>query len=387
MSTIKTTSELSKIHNKSLTLDEVKQAETLAKSLDIKNEAVIMNFGVETQKKLGDSSTKILSQVKTKEAEEAGEALSELVKQIQGCDINQSGFEKFMSKIPVVGSIFNHTKKIIAQHKSVESNLDEIVGRLDKSRVSLVKDNTHLKTLYDENCKFIQENKVNVEALRIVMRELNDKHIPDMEKYVLENPADDMKLQELSMLKNTLNRIDKKVYNLELFNTAAIQSLPRIVLIQEGNKELVENIQSTVLNVIPLWRNQIAETIALIKQGKVAKLQEAVYEVTNKLIKDNATRSRENTVTIAKQMERGIIDIETLQLANKEFIATLDEVIKIKEEGAKKRIEAEKVIETIKIELSEKIKTVHITSSVSNETVDTDYTEVEDVTLLTDKKA
>jgi len=371
--------EISKVHNTNLSVDEIKQAEKLAKGLDIKNEAAIMNFGVDTQKKLGDSSTKILAQVKTKEAEEAGEALSELVKKIQGCDINQSGFEKLMSKIPLISTAFNHGRKIIAQHKSVESNLDEIVGRLDKSRLSLVKDNTHLKTLYIDNIAFIKENKVNVEALRMVMREMRDTTIPDMEKVIKDNPSDEMKLQELSLLKNTLNRIDKKVYNLELFNTAAIQSLPRITLIQEGNKELVENIQSTVLNVIPLWRNQIAETIALIKQGKIAQLQSGVYDVTNKLIKDNAGRSRENTIAIAKQMERGIIDIETLQLANKEFIATLDEVIKIKQDGSKKRLEAEKVIETIKLELSEKIKSINITSSIDNETiVDTEYTEVDE---------
>jgi uncharacterized protein YaaN involved in tellurite resistance len=345
-----------------------------------------MNFGVETQKKLGDASSKILAQVKTKDAEEAGEALSELVKQIQSCDINQSGFEKIMSKLPLVGGIFNHTRKIIAQHKSVEGNLDEIVGRLDKSRLSLVKDNSHLRTLYDDNIKFIKENKVNTEALRIKMREMNDIIIPELEKQCAENPKDDIKLQELSIMKNTLNRIDKKVYNLELFNTAAIQSLPRIVLIQEGNKELVENIQSTVLNVIPLWRNQIAEAVALIKQEKVAALQSAVYDVTNKLIKDNATRSRENTIAIAKQMERGIIDIETLKLANKEFIATLDEVIKIKEEGAKNRIEAQKTIENIKTELSEKIKSVNITNSVENDVVDTDFIEVEDISILQDRK-
>ncbi len=379
--------EITKVHqNELLSPEENKQAQTLAKSLDIKNESAIMNFGVDTQKKLGDASTKILAQVKTKEAEEAGEALSELVKQIQGCDINQTGFEKFMSKLPVIGGIYNHTRKIIAQHKSVEGNLDEIVGRLDKSRLSLVKDNTHLGTLYDDNTKFIRENKVNIEALRIVMREIKDTHIPEMEKYVNDNPKDDIKLQELSKLKSTMNRLDKKVYNLELFNTAAIQSLPRITLIQDGNKELVENIQSTVLNVIPLWRNQIAETIALIKQEKVAKLQSAVYDVTNKLIRDNATRSRENTIAIAQQMERGIIDIETLQIANKEFIATIDQVIKIKEEGAKKRIEAEKSIEAIKQELTDKIKSVHITNTVENETVDADYTEVEEMTLLQDKK-
>ena len=346
--------KITQIQKTGLSETELKLAESLASKIDVKNETSIMNFGIETQKKLGDSSTKILAQVKTREAEEAGEALSDLVQKIQGCDINQSGFEKFMSKIPLLGMAFNHTRKIISQHQSVESNLDEIVGRLDKSRLALVKDNTHLSSLYEDNVKFIVENKVNIEALKIVMRDISDNQIPEMEKYVLENPNDNIKIQELSTLKNTLGRIDKKVHNLQLFEVASIQSLPRINLIKEGNKELVENIQSTVLNVIPLWRNQIAETIALIKQGKIADMQEAVYDVTNKLIRDNATRSKENTIAIAKQTERGIIDIETLQIANKEFMATIDGVIKVKEDGSKKRRESEVALESIKKELSDK---------------------------------
>ena len=379
--------KITQIQKTGLSETELKLAESLASKIDVKNETSIMNFGIETQKKLGDSSTKILAQVKTREAEEAGEALSDLVQKIQGCDINQSGFEKFMSKIPLLGMAFNHTRKIISQHQSVESNLDEIVGRLDKSRLALVKDNTHLSSLYEDNVKFIVENKVNIEALKIVMRDISDNQIPEMEKYVLENPNDNIKIQELSTLKNTLGRIDKKVHNLQLFEVASIQSLPRINLIKEGNKELVENIQSTVLNVIPLWRNQIAETIALIKQGKIADMQEAVYDVTNKLIRDNATRSKENTIAIAKQTERGIIDIETLQIANKEFMATIDGVIKVKEDGSKKRRESEVALESIKKELSDKIKSIHITSGVDGDTTnDVEYTEVEDVPLLQSKK-
>ena len=377
---------LSQVQKTGLSEQELKQAEKLAKGLDVRNDNAIMNFGVETQKKLGDASSRILAQVKTKEAEEAGEALSVLVREIQGCDINQTGFEKLMAKIPIVNKLYDHTRKVITQHKNVESNLDEIVGRLEKSRVSLVRDNSNLKVLYDDQMKFINENKVNIEALRMVMREMNEIHIPDLEKRVQDNSNDNILLQELSLMKSTLIRIDKKVHNLELFEVAAIQSLPRISLIQEGNKELVENIQSTVLNVIPLWRNQIAETIALIRQNKISTLQGVVYDVTNKLIKDNATRSRENTIAIAKQMERGIIDIDTLQLANKEFMATIDEVIKIKEEGAKKRLESEKILEDIKLQLSEKIKSVHIQSSVDNETEEDDFSIVDDVPLISNKK-
>lgn len=375
------------VKNTELSIDDLKTAETLSKRIDIKSEQSIMNFGVETQKKLGDSSTKILAQVKTKDADEAGEALASLVQQVQGYDINQSWFEKTMSKLPVLGKIFDHTRKIIAQHKTVESNLDEIVHRLDKSRLSLVKDNVNMKSLYEENVKFIKENNINIEALNIKMREIQEELIPTLEKEVFENPEDHVKVQELSKMKNLLNRLDKKTHNMKLFNVSAIQSLPRLNLIQDSNNNLVESINFSVLNVIPLWRNQVAEAIALNKQKRVADLQEAVYNMTNELIKNNAIRSKENTIAISKQMERGIIDIETLERANKEFMDTLDEVIKIKEEGAKNRIEAEKKIEQIKLELSEKIKSVHIMSSVENETVDTEYTEIDnEINLMNSKE-
>jgi uncharacterized protein YaaN involved in tellurite resistance len=183
-----------------------------------------------------------------------------------------------------------------------------------------------------------------------------------------------------------LNRLDKKVYNLELFNTAVIQSLPRLDLIQNGNIQLCDNIQNTVLTVIPLWRGQIAERVTLIKQSKVAKNQEAVYDLTNRLISDNSKTTKENTLAIARQMERGIIDIETLKQTNKDFIDTLDGVIKIREEGSKKRLEAEKVLHDIKKELGDKMKSINTQTTVTNDSVvDTDYVEVEDFSMISEK--
>jgi uncharacterized protein YaaN involved in tellurite resistance len=218
------------------------------------------------------------------------------------------------------------------------------------------------------------------------MRDLEKKQIPELQKYVDKHPDDDIKIQELHKMKDSLNRLDKKVYNLELFNTAVIQSLPRLDLIQNGNIQLCDNIQNTVLTVIPLWRGQIAERVTLIKQSKVAKNQEAVYDLTNRLISDNSKTTKENTLAIARQMERGIIDIETLKQTNKDFIDTLDGVIKIREEGSKKRLEAEKVLHDIKKELSDKMKSINTQTTVTNDSVvDTDYVEVEDFSMISEK--
>jgi uncharacterized protein YaaN involved in tellurite resistance len=369
-----------------LSSEDKLRAEELSKTIDIRNDSTITTFGMDTQKKFGEASNKMLSQVKNKEAEEAGSALSELVEKMQGMDLEQSGVEKFLSKIPIIKNLVSHSRKIIAQHTNVESNLDLIVGKLDSSMLALTKDNANLQNLKTDNMNFLGENKVNIEAIRIIMRDLEKKQIPELQKYVDKNPDDDIKIQELHKMKDSLNRLDKKVYNLELFNTAVIQSLPRLDLIQNGNIQLCDNIQNTVLTVIPLWRGQIAERVTLIKQSKVAKNQEAVYDLTNRLISDNSKTTKENTLAIAKQMERGIIDIETLKQTNKDFIDTLDGVIKIREEGSKKRLEAEKVLHDIKKELSDKMKSINTQTTVTNDSVvDTDYVEVEDFTMISEK--
>jgi uncharacterized protein YaaN involved in tellurite resistance len=369
-----------------LSSEDKLRAEELSKTIDIRNDSTITTFGMDTQKKFGEASNKMLSQVKNKEAEEAGSALSELVEKMQGMDLEQSGVEKFLSKIPIIKNLVSHSRKIIAQHTNVESNLDLIVGKLDSSMLALTKDNANLQNLKIDNMNFLGENKVNIEAIRIIMRDLEKKQIPELQKYVDKHPDDDIKIQELHKMKDSLNRLDKKVYNLELFNTAVIQSLPRLDLIQNGNIQLCDNIQNTVLTVIPLWRGQIAERVTLIKQSKVAKNQEAVYDLTNRLISDNSKTTKENTLAIARQMERGIIDIETLKQTNKDFIDTLDGVIKIREEGSKKRLEAEKVLHDIKKELSDKMKSINTQTTVTNDSVvDTDYVEVEDFSMISEK--
>jgi uncharacterized protein YaaN involved in tellurite resistance len=369
-----------------LSSEDKLRAEELSKTIDIRNDSTITTFGMDTQKKFGEASNKMLSQVKNKEAEEAGSALSELVEKMQGMDLEQSGVEKFLSKIPIIKNLVSHSRKIIAQHTNVESNLDLIVGKLDSSMLALTKDNANLQNLKIDNMNFLSENKVNIEAIRIIMRDLEKKQIPELQKYVDKHPDDDIKIQELHKMKDSLNRLDKKVYNLELFNTAVIQSLPRLDLIQNGNIQLCDNIQNTVLTVIPLWRGQIAERVTLIKQSKVAKNQEAVYDLTNRLISDNSKTTKENTLAIARQMERGIIDIETLKQTNKDFIDTLDGVIKIREEGSKKRLEAEKVLHDIKKELGDKMKSINTQTTVTNDSVvDTDYVEVEDFSMISEK--
>lgn len=359
-----------------LTKEDIKKAEDLAKGLDITSDQSIVNFGVNTQKKLGDSSIKILEQTKTKDADEVGKALSELVSEVNKYEGGQNMLEKFLSNIPILNKVYSKANKIVTQHKNVEANIENIVVKLDRSRVSLFKDNANIKALYDEAVEFIKENNINVEAVKIKIKELNDVIIPKLEEEFKKNKTDQIKFQEISKMKSVVNRLEKKVHNMQLFNVSALQELPRLVMIQDSNSGLVENIQSVVLNVIPLWRNQIAEALFLERQSRAAQIQDTVYNMTNAMIKNNADNLKENQIKIAKHMERGIIDIETLQTVNKKFIETIDEVIKIKENGVKNRIEAEKAITNIKAELMNKIGGVNNANDMSNEVLDTTFEDV-----------
>lgn len=363
--------EIEKVNPLNLTKEEIFKAKELAKKIDYNNDSSIINFGIDTQRKLGESSNKILEHVKTKDVDEVGEILTSLVQKIQAYDVNQNWFEKTFSKLPVLNKVFNHTKKIISQYKTVETNLSEITIKLEKNRSSLNKDNINLKIQYEDNIKYIKENKINIEALKIVVEDL--KNVIKEKELDLSVSNNEMISQEINVLTNKLNRLDKKIHNLKIFETSIQQSLPRLLMIQEGNNELMENIQFSILNVIPLWKNQVAEAISLNKQKSIADIQESVYSMTNDLIKSNSTKTKENMILIAKQMEKDVIDIETIEKSNRDIIETIDAVLKIKSEGREKRIDVQKRLETIKTELSDKINSLN---KIEETTINTDYEEI-----------
>lgn len=358
----------------------------LSKKIDWKNSQSIMNFGIDTQKKLGSSSEKILNHVKTKDAGEVGGHLMELLTQISSYDMNQNGVEKFMSKVPLLGSLFNQGKKIIAKHQTVEANLEKIVENLDNSYLGLVKDNIHIKTMKEETISFIMENRVNIEAVRITMAEMINTIIPELEEKVRLHPNDNLIIEELSEAQNTLTRLDKKVYDMEAFEVASIQMIPRYNILHDGNTQLSDNIQKSIINTIPIWRSQVAEAIMLNNQKENADILETVNDMTNQMIKSNSDKMRENAIQIAKQNERGSIDIETLKHVNANIKGVIEDILKIKEEGSRARIEGEKELSKIKNELSDIVKNVHVETTTGTDFVDATYVEVQNTTSLIDKK-
>ncbi len=269
-----------------------------------------------------------------------------------------------MSNLPVIGKFYQFGAKIISQHKTVESNLNDIVERLDKSRVSLSTDNENLKSLYNQTLQFIRENKINIEALKIKMTEINNQ-IESIRLELAVTP-DQTKEQELGRLTNMLNRIEKKIHNMNIFDAAAYQTVPTVVMMGENNQQLMSNIENTVMNVIPIWKTTIATALYLEKQKRVADMQNAIYDTTNSMMVKNSKTIKENTIKVAKHMERDVIDIQTFKQINKDFIETMQAVVKIKDEGAADRVKVEAELKNITKEMSNAIAMLNVVNEKSN---------------------
>jgi uncharacterized protein YaaN involved in tellurite resistance len=240
--------------------------------------------------------------------------------------------------------------------------------------------------------EFIMENKVNIEALEIVKSRLENEEIPELEKYIKKNPDDDLKIQELSDKKSDLNRLDKKCYNLRARGTNALQSINRISLIQAGNHQNNDNIQDSILLAIPLWKEEIAMELILIDQKRASDNNKMVTDKVNSIIENNATRTKENILEIARQAERGIIDIKTLRKSNTELNSAITGVLKIQKEGSVRRQEAIYELEQIEKDLISGVLNNHVDTTTvhinASETEDIIYEnlDIEEVSLVSDRE-
>lgn len=281
---------------------------------------------------------------------------------------------------------------VLKNHETVDNNIAVIVNQLDKERLNGMKNNAYLQQLKGETMEFIMENKVNIEALEIVKSRLENEEIPELEKYIKKNPDDDLKIQELSDKKSDLNRLDKKCYNLRARGTNALQSINRISLIQAGNHQNNDNIQDSILLAIPLWKEEIAMELILIDQKRASDNNKMVTDKVNSIIENNATRTKENILEIARQAERGIIDIKTLRKSNTELNSAITGVLKIQKEGSVRRQEAIYELEQIEKDLISGVLNNHVDTTTvhinASETEDIIYEnlDIEEVSLVSDRE-
>ena len=334
-----------------LSPEEQKMVNDFAEKIDITNSQMVLQYGAASQKKLSDFSETALSRVKTKDMGETGELITSLISELQGFDATTEqpkGIFGFFKKTS------NSIEQLKTRYDSADKNVERIKAQLEDHQVTLMKDITMLDKMYELNLVYFKELTMYILAGKKKLAEVraNDLKAAQEKAQRTQLPEDAQAARDLADL---CDRFEKKLYDLELTRNVSIQMGPQIRLLQNNNTMMAEKIQSTIVNTIPLWKNQMVLALGLAHTQKAMQAERAVTDMTNDLLKKNADALKMGTIETAKESQRGVVDIETLQQTNKSLIETLDELNKIQTEGRAKRVAAEQELTRIEDELKQKM--------------------------------
>ncbi len=307
--------------------------------IDINDRNSVINFGSKAQEKLDDVSNKMLDGVKNKDTGKTGELLNSMVATIRGFDIEELNPNKKLSWWQKLLGATKPLTKFIQKYEEVKEQIDTIANDLEKHKSKLERDVVALDKLYDANLDYFRQLEIYIKAGELKLKELEEKIIPEFEAKARGN--DMLSVQELKEIRGFRDDLERRVHDLKLSRQVAIQALPSIRLIQENDKSLINKIGSTLVNTIPLWRNQLAQTVTIFRSHEAANAIKRANDLTNELLEANAEGLREANAEVRRQMERGIFDIESIKKANQTLIATLNDSIKITQEGKEARAKAE----------------------------------------------
>ena len=331
--------------------EEKKQVDEFSKQIDITKINAILQYGAAAQNKVADFSEQTLKNVRTKDLDSVGDTLEDLIKELKGFQVNEEE-DGFFSKLFKKGS--NSINNLKVKYDSAEANVDKIVKILEDHQVTLLRDINLLDQLYEKNLTNQKELTMYILAGYKKLDEIKNNELPKLLAKAKEtNDSNDA--QEANDLSNAINRFEKKLHDLELTRTVSLQTGPQIRLIQNNDTAMVEKIQSTLVNTIPVWKSQMLIALGISHSKEALKAQNEVSEMTNKMLKENAENLKQATIETAKESERGIVDIETLTDTNKKLIETLEEVSKIQTEGREKRAAAQVELRKIETELQNKL--------------------------------
>ena len=334
------------------TQEELAKINEVANGINLQDSVSIMSYGAVAQNKMIQFSENTLSNVMNKDLGEVGDAITDVITELKGFDIeNETKGKGLFGFFKKAG---NNISKLKTKYTNVETNIDNIVKTLEAHQRNLLKDISILDQMYNYNLEYLKELEIYIEAGKQKLNYLMSNEIPALEsKAMASNSAEDVQIAR--DVKDLANRFEKRIHDLELTKTISIQTIPQIRLVQNNNVIMTEKIQSTISNTIPLWKNQMVLAIGLHHSNEAAKAQRAVTDTTNELLRKNAEMLKTSTVETAKESERGIVDIETLKYTNEQLISTLDEVMRIQTEGREKRRAAEAELKNIENELKAKI--------------------------------
>lgn len=332
-----------------LTPEEQKLVADFAARIDIENTNQILQYGAGTQKKMADFSDAALANVKTQELGEAGDLIAEVVGELRDFDATEEkgifGFFKKQS---------NKIEAMKNRYAKAEVNVQKIVDSLQEHQIRLMKDSAMLDKMYQQNLNYYKELTMYILAGKKKLEEVRNGRLSQLEtKAQISGSAQDA--QEAKDLDSKCNRFEKKLHDLELTRTISMQTAPQIRLVQNNDTTMVEKIQTTIVNTIPLWKSQMVLALGIAHSTEAANAQRKVTDLTNELLKKNAEALHMASVETAKESERGIVDIETLKKTNADLIQTLDDVMRIQKEGRIKRQQAEVEMQRMEAELKSKL--------------------------------
>ena len=333
-----------------LTDDEKQMIENFVSQIDLYNSGSVMQFGTGAQKKIADFSENTLNKVQTKDLGEIGDMLSGVVAELKSFDVQeeQKGLFSFFKKSS------NKLSVLQAKYDKAENNVNKIVEALEEAQITLIKDVAMLDKMYDLNLTYFKELSMYILAGKKKLLKAQNEELPALIEKSKQSglPEDAQKANDFAGL---CNRFEKKIHDLELTRAISLQMAPQIRLVQNNDTLMADKIQSTIVNTIPLWKSQMVLALGINHSTQAAIAQREVTDMTNELLKKNAETLKLATVETAKETERGIVDIETLKATNQTLISTFDEVIKIQDEGRKKRREAEAELQRMENELKNKL--------------------------------
>ena len=339
------------IQEEKLSPEQLARVEEIKNSIDLTDSQTALQYGVGAQRSIAGFADSILSQVRSKDSGYVGELMSDLVIKVKDVGVDKLNEDSFADKIPFFRTASRSLKKFMQRYEDLEVQIGRIEGELEKARMEMLKDVAMFDGLYEKNLEYFQELQIYIAAGEEKLKELREETIPRLREQAGQK-GDPMSAQLVSDFEDTVNRFEKKVHDLKLSRTIAIQTAPQIRLIQNNDKLLVDKIQTAVLNTIPLWKSQIVIALGLHRQNKALKIQREVTDTTNRLLEKNSELLRQNTVETAREAERGIADLDTLKKVNSNLIATIEDAIKIQQEGRTARQNAE----TELISIEEKLK-------------------------------
>lgn len=328
------------------------RVEEIKDTINLQDAQLMSVYGSSSQKNIAQFSDQILSEVRSKDVGDVGDLMSDLMVKVQDLDVTKIEGESFLDKLPFFKNTKRNIQKYLAKYDVMETQIDKIQSQLENARMELLKDVGTFDRLYEQNVAYFNELQLYIVAGEEKIADVRNNVIPNLFKEA-EAASDPMAMQVVKDFQETVDRFEKKIFDLKTSKTVAIQTAPQIKLIQNNDKLLIDKVTDAINNTIPLWKSQVVIALGMNKQGQVLEMQKEVSNTTNELLRRNSEKLKQNTIEVTKEAERSTIDMDTLKKVNADLIETIEESIKIHNDAKKARANAEVEIQKIENDLKD----------------------------------